>query len=93
MIEKKTLLFLEDNIVAVPTVFLLAGFWYSAIDENVWSAFRRQLVHHRVPGRYEAIFFPASSNTWYNLTGIGVLLIVLEWLVSGHEQMLFLALN
>ena len=79
--------------MTVPTVFLLFGFWYLAIEENLSSAFRRQLVHHRVPGRYEGMLLPTSSNTSNSLAGIGVGLIALEWLAKGHEQILFMVLN
>ena len=60
---------------------------------NIWpwrgifvSAFRRQLVHHRVPGRYKSMLFPTSSKTWNSLAGIGVRFIALEWPGKGQER-------
>jgi len=79
--------------VTVPTFFRLLALLQLAVEENFSSVFRRQLVHQRVPGRYEGILFPTSSNTGNSLAGIGVGLSSLEWLGKGQEQFLFVVLN
>ena len=54
------------------------------MEGNFFSAFRWQLVHHRIPGRYKSMLFATLSKTWNSLPGIGVGFIALEW--PGKEQ-------
>ena len=57
------------------------------MEEIFLSAFRQQLVHHRVPGRYTGMLFPTSTKTRNSHAGIGVGFIALEWPGRGSQYM------